>query len=377
MIASAEVATGTYRILPEDLRARFDSFAGYFRDNGPFTTDQKIAARRSLVRQLARRLSIERDVIDNPEIRDEPVDDAIFIIGFPRTGTSIIHALLDTDPAAHGPRAWNTYFPSPPPGQFPHTPERKRAGDAGVRAWIDAAPGILSLHPYWDEEGETLIEDEEIFSLDFRNPYPTMFCDAPALMMMRGSDEPATAYAFLKLFMQHQQWKLPRRRWVMKGVDHQRYLKHLFAEFPTAHCLFPHREPGEFMASTLAIGMAAIDNIVSGAIPREAFAQGTIADFRGRIESVMNEPLMADPRVRHFRFTEFIRDPVALLRSVYGEWRLPWSAEIEAGMRAWLDNPANNSSRYGRHKYTFEPYGVDWPVEGKFLDPYRARYLAD
>jgi hypothetical protein len=376
IIASGEIASGTFMLVPEDLRARVDAFAGWFRDNGPFTADQQIAARRSLVKQLARRLSIERDVVNNPEIRDEVIACPVFVIGFPRTGTSILHSLLEADPDARGPKAWNTYMPSPPPGQYPHTPQRKVAGDTGVQAWIDSSPGILSLHPYWDDMAETLIEDEEILSIDFRNTYPTMFCEAPGLMMMTGSNEPDGAYAFLKLFMQHQQWKLPKKRWVMKGVDHQRYLKQLFATFPDARCLFPHREPGQFMPSSLAIGMAAFDGINAGGVPREAFAQGMIMDFERRIALMMNEPLMDDPRVRHFRFDAFIQDPVGLMRTIYGEWGLAWSAAIEANMRAWLDNPGNDSSRYGRHKYTFEPFGVDWEKQGKFLDAYRARYLS-
>ena len=377
MIASAEVISGTFRIVPEDVRARFDAFAAYFRENGPFTVDQQVAARRALVRQLARRLEIERDIINHPDILDEPIEDPIFVIGFPRTGTSVIHALLAADPVARAPRAWNGWCPSPPPGQFPNAPQRKVAGDAGVQTWIDRTPGILALHPYWDELGEALIEDEQILSLDFRNTYPTMFCEAPALIMMAGSEDPSGAYRFLKQFMQHQQWKLPKKRWVVKGPDHQRYLQHLFAAFPNARCLFPHREPGQFMPSNFAISMAAFDGVNSGGITRETMAQFYLADFRSRIHTVMNEPLMSDPRVRHFRFEEFIRDPVALLRTFYDEAGLVWTAEAEEAMLAWLANPGNDSGRYGRHRYTFEPYGLDWEVEGRFLEPYRTRYLAN
>jgi hypothetical protein len=40
-----------------------------------------------------------------------------------------------------------------------------------------------------------------------------------------------------------------------------------------------------------------------------------------------------------------------------------------------LADPANDSDRYGRHKYTFAPFGVDWDQLSPTYDRYRARYL--
>ncbi len=31
----------------------------------------------------------------------------------------------------------------------------------------------------------------------------------------------------------------------------------------------------------------------------------------------------------------------------------------EDAMRGWLADPANDGARYGRHQYTFEPFGID------------------
>jgi hypothetical protein len=58
--------------------------------------------RRQVVKLLARRLAIARDVVQHPEILDEIITDPIFIIGFPRTGTSVQQALLAADPANRG-----------------------------------------------------------------------------------------------------------------------------------------------------------------------------------------------------------------------------------------------------------------------------------
>jgi hypothetical protein len=85
--------------------------------------------------------------------------------------------------------------------------------------------------------------------------------------------------------------------------------------------------------------------------------------------------MMHDPRVRHVAFADFMSDPVAALKTCYGIWQFDWTAEGEAAMHSWLDDPANNSDRYGRHRYTFEPFGVDWATISPAFDAYRARFL--
>jgi len=42
-------------------------------------------------------------VAEHPEIRDVPIERPVFILGFPRTGTTLLHNLLAQDPAARPP----------------------------------------------------------------------------------------------------------------------------------------------------------------------------------------------------------------------------------------------------------------------------------
>ncbi|MBV9841030.1 MAG: sulfotransferase [Sphingomonadaceae bacterium] len=377
IVASAETASGTFGLVDEALRARVDALAAGFRTNAHASTTQRTATRRQIVKLLARRLGIARDVAAHPEILDERIADPVFIIGFPRTGTSIQQALLAADPANRGIEAWRVHEPSPPPGERPVTVERRASAARIVEHFCDQCPGIMTLHPYWDRGAETLLEDDEVMTLDFQNSYPTTLCDAPTLTLLPTTGDQEQSYRFLKLFLQHQQWKLPRKRWVMKGTEHQRHLATLFKIFPDAHCLFPHREPENFLPSALAIAAMVYDGISCGGLDRMTMAAGYVEDFRSRIEAVLSDPAMADPRVRHVRFKTFIADPIAALRSCYDDWRLDWTAEGEAAMRAWLSDPDNDGDRYGRHRYTFEPFGVDWATLSPAFDMYRARFLLD
>ena len=231
------------------------------------------------------------------------------------------------------------------------------------------------MHPYWDALGETLTEDEEILTLDFRNSYPTFFYDVPSLDYMVRDEDIEGSYAFLKLFMQHQQWNCPKRRWVMKGVDHQKNLSTVFKLFPDARCLFAHRDPAEFVASNMAIGSVVYAGISNGTLDRTTQGAATLGDFKERLQLMMNDPALNDPRITHMPFKQFVTDPVGALKSCYARWGFAWTTEAETAMRAWLADPANDSGRYGRQKYQFAAFGIDWTTESRAFDEYRRRFL--
>lgn len=375
IIASAEIASGTLGLVSDDLRARVDALAGFFRER-PGTDSQAMATRRQLVQILARRLSIASDVARHPDILEERVEAPIFVIGFPRTGTSLLQALLASDPGNRTPVAWRVREPSPPPGEQAVAPHRLERATLDVNRFTERCPGLLTLHPYWDHGAETAVEDEEIFTLDFLNAYPSLLYDAPTLgQMVNFTDGPA-AYGFLKLFMQHQQWKCPQKRWAMKGVTHQRHLGALFGVFPDARCIWPHREPGDFLPSNLAIAAAVYDGITAGGLDRHTLAAGFMNGFRDEVSRLMADPLIDDPRVLHVSFRAMTRDPVGALKNAYESWGFALTPAAETGMRAWLGDDANRSDRYGRQHYDFTPFGIDWAIEGKHYEHYRERFLS-
>ena len=105
-----------------------------------------------------------------------------------------------------------------------------------IERMIDFVPGLLPLHPYWDHGATALIEDEELFTLDFRNAYPTLLYRVPTLEVMvdAGGGNVVGTYRFHRELLQHLQWSSGKRRWACKGVFHQFQLNALFATYPDA-----------------------------------------------------------------------------------------------------------------------------------------------
>ncbi len=64
---------------------------------------------------LAKRLRLYHDRASHPEIAAQAIRAPLIVIGMPRSGTTVLHALLAQDPRARAPLTWEVDQPSPPP----------------------------------------------------------------------------------------------------------------------------------------------------------------------------------------------------------------------------------------------------------------------
>ena len=166
LLAAAEMETGVRGLADSDLLSRVGQLLAWINARGPYTGDQQRAMNRQLQQILAARLRIAGDRRRLPDIAREKVARPIFVIGFPRTGTTLLHSLLAEDPGVLAPRWWHSHEPSPPPGEGPIAAQRLARAARDLDRLIDRTPGLLTLHPYWDKGSDALVEDEELFTLD-------------------------------------------------------------------------------------------------------------------------------------------------------------------------------------------------------------------
>jgi len=193
-------------------------------------------------------------------------------------------------------------------------------------------------------------------------------------MNLGDTADPAGCYAFQKQFLQHMQWNLPTRRWVVKGCAHQFQLKELFAEFPDAICVWPHRDPVEVHQSTLAISSVLYHAITNGRMDWKQFAAGYIESTRAGIDRVLADPLVDDPRIVHLRFRDLARDPVAAIKGIYDRYGLAYSDQHDQSMQAWLGDPGHRPDRYGRYPYSLAPFGLEAERVASLFADYSERF---
>ena len=78
--------------------------AGYFQDQ--------------IIQLLVNRIEVTQLLKDYPEISDEIIETPLFIIGLPRSGTTILQILMALDPASRYLRNFETAGPICPPAEL-------------------------------------------------------------------------------------------------------------------------------------------------------------------------------------------------------------------------------------------------------------------
>jgi hypothetical protein len=368
LLERAERETGLSDYGDETLPARLSVVVQAIRNNG-ITPEAERKAAEVIHWLLTTRLQFFEDRKRYP-IAAERIVRPVFATGEPRSGTTLLHALLAVDPNGRSLRFWEVMYPSPPPGlAAPDDPRRARA-DEDWREIDRKIPRWLRSHPYNDMLGDGLPECERTWGFDFRMLTPSAWWRVPMKMITNLPSDPPAQYRLHKMMLQHCQYARPQRYWVLKGF-HGRRLPVLFETYPDACMIWVHRDPVQAIASQIVL-FGQISEDLAGSLDWKASAAATLAASKENFRAYLKEPLLDDPRIHHVRYPDFVRDPVGTIRTFYEKYGIPFTAETEKAMRTYLAE--NRSDRYGKFVYSTDVLGEDLEALHREFAPYRERF---
>ncbi len=187
---------------------------------------------------LVNRLRTEDHYRRHPEIAQERIERPLVIVGLARTGTTMLHRMMASDPRWLALLWYESRNPAPfPGGEDAAVDPRITDAEAEVAAMLEGSPDLIAVHPM-----DAHAPDEEIMLVEhaFTSWNPEAFCRVPsyrAVLEAIGSRRRAIATScgscsFL-------QWQKRRRgetaaRWVFKAPYHLGSLDALFAVLPDA-----------------------------------------------------------------------------------------------------------------------------------------------
>jgi hypothetical protein len=322
----------------------------------PDLSDQgRLRAQAQFEDQLRRLAAIAADRARFPQIAAVVIDRPVFILGLPRCGTSLLHALIAADPTVRTPLSWEVAAPSPPPEAATFdTDPRAAAFDAYVDAafageWAD----VHKAHPIGARIPQ---ECGMILETAFQSLNPVMlFRLADYYQWYLGADT-EFAYRVHKMWLQHLAWRNPRPRWVLKVQEHSFHLPALRSVYPDALFVQPHRDPVTVLASICRL-IEVIRGIAFARQDRAALGEELLHLWHdGQMRMMAYRNAHPEVAILDMRYADIARAPVEAVRSVYDFAGIRFSQGTEARIRAWLaDNPAD---KHGRHSYTLEDYGL-------------------
>ena len=371
IVTLAERESGAYGLADEGLLRRVSSLIARFNARGPYAPHQIEPMRVQIQRMLSNRLKILLDRQTYPGVAEQKITRPLFIVGFPRSGTTLLHSLFAEDPEVLTLQAWNIFSPSPPPGAMPVCAERVAFAQRRIEEWMDFCTAQRPMHPYIDKGAYQLCESEELFSLDFHNAYPYYYYRVPTLeptdvLFTEGVE---AAYRFQLEFMQHLQWNSGKTRWICKEPGAQMHIAALLDMFPDALCVWPHRPLVDIFASNVALRASIYDTIRGRPNDWTSQPKPLVENMKKAFDGLMANDMINDPRILHVPFREISADPIAVVRKAYGKLDREISPAFQARLESWLADPENAVDRHGRYPYSYEAFGLDrdW-VEALFAD---------
>ena len=306
-----------------------------------------------VIRPLTGRLQIVKWRKENPAVAAQPVTRPIFIVGQPRTGTTILFDLLAQDPALRPPLTWEVDNPWPLPRPETYaTDPRIAETQASIEMSEQIVPGLLAFHPMGALVGQECVRITAgqfcsmIFPVQYRLPSYSRW------LLYEADHQPA--YAYHRMFLQHLQSGVPGQ-WLLKSPAHLWQLDALVAEYPDALIVQTHRDPLNVISSISALThhlrhLASDESSITecAAQSREEIVVG--------LERGMKLRDSLSQRVVDVQFADFIRDPFATIRGVYAELGRELEPVAEQNMRAFL---AGHPGDGGGSRYFWADTGLD------------------
>lgn len=307
---------------------------------------------------LRNRLEVTDWVRRYPEIRDEQIENPLFLTGLPRSGTTYFQYLFDTEPTMRMQRFWEGERACPPPGFAPETIQSRIASAAEHKAVMQAGSEmrakVAKIHlsdADGPEECLTLLQ-QTFFDVGKLWSYrvPTYFQRCLDTVDIRA------AYEYHKLVLQLLQWRSEPRRWVLKWPCHIVALEEILQVHPDAKFIVTHRDPVQALASNCSL-TEMLRRGTAEHVDNHEIGQQMQAMIHTYLQRLTDFDDAHGDRIAHVPYNTAVEQPELAVRQALEKLGMAMSPSFADAIVAWRrDNPPG---KRGTHSYSLENYGLD------------------
>jgi len=320
------------------------------------STFGRLAARGTVQRSADSRSRVERAFAEHPGIGDEQVQAPVFIVGMPRSGTTILHALLHLDRDHRAPLSWECLLPHPAPN--PDDYEDNERIDT-VRKEFDQ---IFRLVPDFRRKHYMTADSPQecigITALNFASFQYLPMAWLPEYHDWFANSDQVKNLRWHRRFLQFlQSGGVPSRRWLLKSPVHLMRLRALFEVYPDARVIVTHRHPADVVPSvgSLVSSMRSFysdheDTLRTGREQLLIWADYFARFLRDRRE-LDREEQMVD-----IFFDDFVKDQMSVVDAIYS--RFDWDLRPEDRDRMERFLRQERRGKHGVHEYSRDQIGT-------------------
>ncbi len=325
-------------------------------ERAPVTALARAITRQTFITALANRLRHEDWMRRHPAAEHRPIQRPVFILGFPRTGTTLLQNLLSLEEGSRALRFWELQTPVPVSEDRARDRARRlRIARSTLAAAYLIAPEMRTVHEIGPETAE------ECWPL-FANSFAVMNWELGSGLLDYGQwlreQDMTGPYREYRRQLQMIATAQDVRQLVLKCPEHLWFVDALLAVFPDAAIVWTHRDPLDSVASYCSLislnrrlMYGRVEPKALGAHIQQAFADGVRRAMAARDRHPGALFLDVD-------FRALVRDTPGQVRALRERLDLPHDAAAEARVQAWLaDN--GRQDRKGSHLYDPAHYGLE------------------
>ena len=249
LIAEARSRTGLQNFGNDSFREPLDRLLASVNRESRFSEFGAVAFRAMLVQPLVNRLEVEEWYRRHPEIDAEEIIAPSFIVGLPRTGSTLLSNLLALDPATRSLRVWESSAPSPPPLFGDASDFRIAEAETRMRGFLARYPQLSTMIPAMGVHAPT--ECHELMFMSFDTDYYYQYAECPSFIEWFHDPrrDYSHGYRYHKRVLKLLQWRCPPKRWVLKMPGHCLMIEGLHKVYPDARFVMTHRNPIKVLSS--------------------------------------------------------------------------------------------------------------------------------
>lgn len=330
----------------ENYYARIDGIG----NNDNISTLGRLITRSNTLLQLRNRLFVIDQLKKKPEILNEPIEQPIFIVGNPRTGTSLLFELLLQDKFFRAPLSWEARCPVDIPGI--DTLSRFEIAQSMNDFLNDIQPGLNAIHKFgWDQAAECY----ELMEINFFN---LSYHSNNDYQSWQRSMRAIGSYHWHKILLQTlQHGHGKKHQWLLKCPTHVHFIDELFEVYPDARIIYTHRDVGmslpSYLSLSTSLSSSMLDEVNVGDTENLCFAmENSIKKIIGYREAGR----IARNKIVDIQYVDLMSDPVNAIRQIYAHFGLKSQEDLPDLILSHLK--AHPKNLHGEHRYSASDFGL-------------------
>ena len=309
-----------------------------------------------VVDALCNRMQVIDFHAQHPELVESGIERPLFVLGLPRTGTTVVSYLLDQDSARRSLLNWEAGDSVPPPTtQTLRNDPRCLAKKAQLEELAAALQVAQFPVPHWeDADGPT--ECTFILNQDFKALIWDMIMPTTAYGDWFLDADLTSAYEYERMVLQVLQSNAPGS-WSLKMPSHAVHIDALLNVFPDARIVWAHRDPFKVTGSYLNMNELARSRMLGTSMEVTAFVPSVLRQLRAHVERPLRtRARVGDACFYDLHYGNLLRDPIAEMHALYD-----WAGDlltpaVESRMAVWLER--NPQHKFGRPSYELARFGL-------------------